>query len=75
MCNSRMRQTRKTNRVPKPRAFSRDAYLGFRLPAEVKARLWELGRKKTRDPSSLALECVTEGLARMEREFHGQAAQ
>lgn len=54
--------------VKKPRAFKRDAYLGFRLPSDDKARLTEMGRRKRRDPSSLVLEAVTEFLARAERE-------
>lgn len=51
------------------RTFRRDAYFGFRLPSEDKARLNEVARKKRRDASSLALEWVSRGLEETEREL------
>jgi hypothetical protein len=51
------------------RAFARDGFIGFRVPEEDKQRLFEVGRKKRRDPSSLLLEWMTENVARAEREL------
>jgi predicted DNA-binding protein len=48
--------------------FDRDEQIGFRCPRDMKARLAELARKRTRDMSSLALEFVKEGIERVERE-------
>ena len=57
--------------MKKPRAFKRDAYFGFRLPDEEKRRLFEVGRKIRRDPSSLMLEFTIEGLAKVETRLRG----
>jgi hypothetical protein len=54
------------------RAFARDAYFGFRLPSDDKSRIFELGRRKRRDPSSLVIEWVTDGMRKAERELLAQ---
>ena len=51
------------------RAFKRDAYFGFRLPDEEKRRLFEVGRRMRRDPSSLMLEFAIHGLQRLESQM------
>lgn len=56
----------------KGRAFKRDAYFGFRLPDEDKRRLFEIGRKVRRDPSSLALEFLVTGMTQVETKLRTQ---
>lgn len=58
--------------MKRPRAFKRDAYFGFRLPDEEKRRLFEVGRKVRRDPSSLMLEFTINGLAQAEQKLRTQ---
>jgi predicted transcriptional regulator len=58
--------------MKRPRAFKRDAYFGFRLPDEEKRRLFEVGRKIRRDPSSLMLEFAIDGLAKVEQKLRTQ---
>lgn len=66
------RKTKQPER--RPRAFARDASIGFRLPGDDRARLWELARKKVRDPSCLIREWVREGLKKAERELEANPA-
>lgn len=70
-----MKHQTKTSVQRRPRAFSRAAYVGFRLPEDDKKRLWEVARKKVRDPSSFLVEWTREGIARLEQELIGQAAR
>lgn len=58
--------------MKRARAFKRDAYFGFRLPDEEKRRLFEVGRKIRRDPSSLMLEFTINGLAQVEQKLRTQ---
>lgn len=51
------------------RTFRRDAYLGVRLSEEKKDRLFILAKKKERDASNLALEFISDGLDRVEKEL------
>jgi hypothetical protein len=69
------KNSQKHSRQLRPRAFSRDAYVGFRLPADQKARLWEVARKTTRDPSCYLREWIRDGLTRTERELITQQIQ
>lgn len=50
----------------KPRAFSRDDYLGIRMLRSDKARLTSVASSMRRDTSNLALELICRGLAECE---------
>jgi predicted transcriptional regulator len=57
------------------RAFVRNAFLGVRMSDEQKARLREIARKKQRDVSNLALEYITSGIVKTERELTREQQQ
>ena len=50
------------------RRVTRDDFIGFRCPRELKSKLENLSERRTRDLSSWAIEFLQQGLDRVEQE-------